>query len=717
MDNAGGAGERRRVSDTDARESRAGRRRRLRLGAVEARLPFVDWRRTLTSSVALGVPVGIGAYLIAQQVDPGLWPLFWSVVTLVALLALGYRLGRSSPTRSYLGPAIMGVLVGLGTEVGISVGGSFEPVELAALALFGALFSTAGGAIAYRESRPGTGLGYTCPHCHQQSRYSGLGYATVPLWTRCGHCGTTLFGDRPIQMLTLAHVLVAVAVVLTVFAIIPFLLQFSVGSPLATGDFVPPSYVIPVAPLLAGGVALFLVVWVIGLSPRYFLAVRYGTYIEEDPSRSLRLVRWYLTAGGAGSIALVAAATLYGGLSPLTGAVLVPIAFAPLLLLYSRYGLRLRDPWGKAAAFALLVWASIIGVSAVVYGVYFVVNLPKEGPLEGRSTLTFGSSSARDSWDQATSLLREFERTGEDADEVLDFLGQNALSPPEDFQVDTEIPRLFLLQSLAGSEMSEIRQSSEWDPEAEAYERYLRLWSIANNLIPEHAQTLIQYLVGVRVASQLVDLYIDMANENGPAVDQRLVSAVANLHSKLDDGLANAILTEESWVGSALISNPDHACRLYRELEGQSAALCILELPWPFFDKNRTLRLSHERSTGLAELSQGAFYRIEGDLDDSMSEQSARVSRLVNPVGSLVLWPPPTSVFAGFIRAKELTKARLTLLRHVLESQDKGDLKDTPIDPLTGKPFAVIDLGDSIEISSTYTVDGAPALRYELETD
>ena len=63
---------------------------------------------------------------------------------------------------------------------------------------------------------------------------------------------------------------------------------------------------------------------------------------------------------------------------------------------------------------------------------------------------------------------------------------------------------------------------------------------------------------------------------------------------------------------------------------------------------------------------------------------------------------------------KDGVKPKLAAFRYILHVADSGSLDGVPIDPRTGVPFTVTDKGDTMEITSSYLVEGEPDVRYEF---
>ena len=146
-------------------------------------------------------------------------------------------------------------------------------------------------------------------------------------------------------------------------------------------------------------------------------------------------------------------------------------------------------------------------------------------------------------------------------------------------------------------------------------------------------------------------------------------------------------------------------------------AICVaIGLRWPFFDQHKTIRAQHDRSLALVALSAEPISRNQRALQAYRNKEADLVtySRLKNPVGSAFNAAISIIGWDQFIESPQLAKARLSVLRYVLEAAESGDYGNVPIEPMTGEPFMVTDNGDTVEITSAFLKDGEPAIRYEV---
>ena len=183
--------------------------------------------------------------------------------------------------------------------------------------------------------------------------------------------------------------------------------------------------------------------------------------------------------------------------------------------------------------------------------------------------------------------------------------------------------------------------------------------------------------------------------------------AMAN---KLDGSFASSIPWEYLTLKRFLSENRQDFC--------DTELVCEWALPWPFFDEHKTLRAQHDRWSALVALSTQPVSRNQRALE-AYGRQEAdlpKFSKLRNPVGAAfnAIMTTSPSVYSLFIDVPQLAKARLSVLRYVLEAAESGDYSNVPIEPMTGEPFIVIDKGDTVEITSAYLKDEEPAIRYEV---
>ncbi len=86
----------------------------------QVRPPRVDWLRTAISTAALTVFVGGTAYALVAQPEAteiALATGTWVTTSVLGLLILGFWLGRTSRSSSFLGSVIMGAGIGGGTAL------------------------------------------------------------------------------------------------------------------------------------------------------------------------------------------------------------------------------------------------------------------------------------------------------------------------------------------------------------------------------------------------------------------------------------------------------------------------------------------------------------------------------------------------------------------------------------------------------------------------
>lgn len=532
----------------------------------------------------------------------------------------------------------------------------------------------------------------TCPNCTERIPFRTLAFGGMPIWTTCRHCKAGLAGNRFIQALRIADGLLVAGIVLFLVLLLLYDSQL--------GDIIP---------------TLFVLFSLLGLIPivswltTILLAIKYGRYVaDEEHIGTPEGLRRYFLATGVVSILILAWLTIFADVDPVGILVLVSWALVPFLVLYPRYDLRLGRRTRKAAVLMLLLWAGAFNLTAIAFAPHAVAGFPKEGPVEERLVLSFGPQQEQDAWNQLEEMLGGTEPADQ---EVLDFLARNAVSMPENAVTFRRRGPLFT--RIAGShtgELEEIERLIAEGNETAASERYLQLWKGADNLISGKG-SLIQHLVGVGQAAELIVFYLD--GKIGPRFPnyEQLLAISSGMQSKIDDSFEIA-LSYEYFSSKATVTE--------LRSDGCGAApgiLCVFS--WPLFDLNRQLTETHEHFYRLAVLSREPTYRREGQIDsyNEYVDSITRTSLLEDPIGSLlsaVLIP----LFGRFGVTQASFKDRLAILHYVVVYVQTGDLNNVPIDQLTGEPYLVTDRGDLLEIKYSRTKeDGEPAVLIEFSKE
>ena len=427
--------------------------------------------------------------------------------------------------------------------------------------------------------------------------------------------------------------------------------------------------------------------------------------------------RRILFGAGIVSAVLLAWMVLYGGLRPVSVAALLTLVMAPALLLYPKYEPRLGRVSGRIVAGFLDIWVVVIAVSALVIVVYSALNFPREGPFQEKLVVRVGPQAEQDAWKRLTEMGLAPEGTY-DAEDYIDLIAQGPFSMPEQqrLSLETPFPNLGSLIGLGESGREEVAELIAEGRPDEAYEKYLLLWSVADNMIGgEGSITLIQYLIGVDLGYALADFHLEDDNSARLPGDERLSEIVERYERRLAGAFERAISGEYGW-GKEIAEHPEDWCR-FGGLGSEDSAtwVCPFHLPWPFYDANKTLRVRHDLFFEMVELNRAAMHQSRSDsVDlDERFERASAFSLWKNPVGSLVnaATLPFLSRFAH--RDHEL-KAKLTILAYLVRATESGRLGSPPTNPLTGTPFVVTDKGDRIEIRSAHRGDGIePRLWYD----
>ena len=411
-------------------------------------------------------------------------------------------------------------------------------------------------------------------------------------------------------------------------------------------------------------------------------------------------MRRYLLVAGLLSIALVAVAVLYADYTVRTG-VLATLALAAFLLLYPWYEGRLGDRVRKAATVVLLVWAGMIVALAAVLTPFGVINFPKEGAFEEQLALEPRPQSEHDAWDELVALTRN---EGANEEALLEFFAQNVVSVPNSYSYRTEVPRVVRLAGIATSELEKVTELLERGDGPAANDRYLRLWTAADNMVTGNG-ALIQHLVGLGVVGALISYYLDGNSEALRPSVQEIEGLSASIESKLEDSFANGMVAEYVTVRNTLLEFRGRSGCVFLIDEGLRS--CQWDAGWPFYDEHKTMREVHYFYFKTIELSRQPFFAT--DRDPAFADLEARYGAeysvgdiWTNPFGTGLL-RVITPLISRFSSSTDFTRAKLSAFRFALEATATGNLGDPPIDPLTRKPFIVTRTGDTVEISSART--------------
>ena len=488
----------------------------------------------------------------------------------------------------------------------------------------------------------------TCPDCAEPIRDRDLAGAVLPMWVAYPACTTTLVGGRFIQIVSVAMALAAGAVLLVTLVLL------LVSGPDIGG------------PLFAA--FLVLVIWLVGL----FLIDRFGSYVvwESGPGPTLGVGR-YLLAVGLVSIALLSVAVAVRGLRGGAGTV-GAIVLTPFLLLYPRYVGRLGHRILKPVTVVLLVWAGMVVVSAGVFALFGVINFPKKEAFEEQLALEPRPQSEHDAWDELVALTRD---EGADEETLLEFFAQNVVSVPDgSFNFDTEVPRVTRLAGIATSELEKVAELMERGDGPAANERYVRLWTAADNMVTGNV-TLIQHLVGLGYVGTLISYYLD-GNSKAlrPSVPE-VERLSASIDSKLEDCFVNGMVAEYLSFRNTLLELRGRSVCALADVEPTS---CAWGIGWPFYDEHKTQRKYHDFFFKTIELSRQPFYAAErdaafADVEERYPEGYSFGDIWTNPFGTALL-RVITPLVSPFSSSKDFTRARLSAFRFVLEATATGNL-------------------------------------------
>lgn len=229
---------------------------------------------------------------------------------------------------------------------------------------------------------------------------------------------------------------------------------------------------------------------------------------------------------------------LYGGYR-VGGVVLVTLVLSLALLLVSLYGSRLRGVAGPAVGMVLLVWAGAAATFDGLFVVYAVANVPKESAIQEQLLLAYGTPEQQRNWYRLIDISK---RDDVDPGVLLDFFAENIVSIPEDEPIGplTEIPRFLPLIVINENELPEIDQLASEGEVAAANERYVRLWTAADNML-QGTPMLITYLIANGIVSGLADYYGEGKHDLFEPSRDRLLEIVQSVEGRLDESFAAAM--------------------------------------------------------------------------------------------------------------------------------------------------------------------------------
>ena len=124
----------------------------------------------------------------------------------------------------------------------------------------------------------------------------------------------------------------------------------------------------------------------------------------------------------------------------------------------------------------------------------------------------------------------------------MDFFAENIVSIPEDEPIGplTEIPRFLPLIVINENELPEIDQLASEGEVAAANERYVRLWTAADNML-QGTPMLITYLIANGIVSGLADYYGEGKHDLFEPSRDRLLEIVQSVEGRLDESFAAAM--------------------------------------------------------------------------------------------------------------------------------------------------------------------------------
>ncbi len=452
-------------------------------------LPRVDWSRTSSATAAITFSTGVLAAIaiVDQKGEIGNLSAFLSALTAIGgIVGLAYWIARTSRASGFIGSVLFGLITSIVFAVMIGSTGGVAEFSVAVL-VSGTVSAGAAGIIGYRRNPYRLPVskrsGLACSNCGEHVSMRAPLYAAT-IWVQCPNCESDLVGDRLVQLLAVLETLVVGAVALA--GVYGFVITTVLGRQVTVNA----AWVLPTT---------LIAVYVVGRLLRAPLAPSLGSYrqVEKD-RRAPSLLRGYLLAAGVASIGLLTVMTAYAGFNAGGETVLISSAFVPFLLLYPIFERELSPRLRTAATATLLLWSGAVMAFFVVFASFGVYSFPREQMFRDDLRLSAGRLSEYDAWNDLISL-NEDETT--DRETFLTFFAENVVSvPDQDYKVVvtpyTKIAPVVHYSGLVTEELEAIEALLSENDISVARSKYLRLWSVANNMASGNP-TLIQSLARI----------------------------------------------------------------------------------------------------------------------------------------------------------------------------------------------------------------------------
>ena len=556
----------------------------------------------------------------------------------------------------------------------------------------------------------------TCPNCQRSIPPQNLLLAATVGRAVCPHCSRSLEGNGYVVALAIAQSLFFGG---TVMALIVLGLLWTV-----------------VETVIGLAVVLF-VVWIgawIAAWRRGEFTAKGQDYLEPRP------IRIYFLATAIVAVPLIAFMNFYVGSNLTALIVLATWVLAPLAVFYPDYKHLANEYSRTTGAVLLSVWAGTVGFAIIGFLVYAIPNFPKEGTFDGHESIEFGPVVQQDGWDVARVLLEEFDLrfrdqlvfaetalrehdntnervriliagTAQPRNGILEIFATNPLAlPSSGVGLASPVPRYGILVPIARIELAEINQlTATNDPESHetASIKYIRLWALANQLL-KGGDLLEKFITSMDLTIDLINFYIESKARGTLLGGGFLIVHTQQIKENLNTALQKGIESEFVGLRHTLLEQTDPLCAF------EAGVVCRLDLPWPFFDQERTFREQFELIAEAKELAEPLFHEVEADLDDFRDKARGRLndSYFINPVGPLAASIYP--LVDGLVVAKETVRGHILAFEYYVASAATNHFGIAPTDPLTGELFTVNITDEMVDISSSYSVDGEKTINYHI---
>jgi len=382
------------------------------------------------------------------------------------------------------------------------------------------------------------------------------------------------------------------------------------------------------------------------------------------------------------------------------------IVFAVGFILYPKYKEKLNKIL-KAILNGIYIVISIITNFLFIFILLIIfVNLPKVGNYVSKFQINANLEQEEQAYLKYFNILDidsigiDFER-----DKFLDFISNNIISQPlnkykeENYgpDFDNSIPNYFNLKNIYKAELADISSLLYEGNIVLAQSKYIRLWKIANNLFSGQ-NTLIHEMVSIVLVNNLINYYNTKSNLLGLKNNNTFSIYINDIINKIDNSFKKSLLLEYSSMRmylEKLSKDQDIIYSYFSNYEDVSYKKIFLFYVfnvyrsklyyWPFFDKNKTLKVTDEYyELALNLLDKNYIDCINDSTLDKLYNNHFSSLKLINPTGKIFYYMP--NVVSLSLRIKEV-KSRLMVLSYLINLENNEKIEDIPFNDLMENDF------------------------------